>query len=61
MLNQKEMRYRINQAREQGVGITNYGLLIAFALGILPRALLPFPEAKRVFDEIKEAGILPLE
>lgn len=61
MLNQKEMRYRINQAREQGVGITNYGLLIAFALGILPRALLPFPEAKRVFDEIKEAGILQIE
>jgi len=45
MLNRREMQYRIAQAREQGVFITNYGLLIAHVTGILPRALQPFPAA----------------
>lgn len=45
MLNRREMKYRIEKAREQGVYITNYGMLMAFAMGILPRALKPFPEA----------------
>lgn len=42
MLNRREMHYRIEKAREQGVCITNYGVLIASVLGILPRALQPF-------------------
>ena len=29
----------------QGVPITNYGLVIAYSLGILERALEPFPQA----------------
>ncbi|HHV65950.1 MAG TPA: [FeFe] hydrogenase H-cluster maturation GTPase HydF [Peptococcaceae bacterium] len=45
MLNRREMQYRIEKAREEGVFITNYGLLIAYAMGILPRALEPFPAA----------------
>lgn len=45
MLNQKEMQFRIEKAREQGVSITNYGVLIAYVMGILPRALKPFPAA----------------
>ena len=51
MLNRREMQYRIAQAREYGVPITNYGVLIAYIKGILGRALTPFPEAKRVFEE----------
>ncbi|MDR3645192.1 MAG: [FeFe] hydrogenase H-cluster maturation GTPase HydF, partial [Clostridia bacterium] len=45
MLNRREMQYRIAYAREHGVGITNYGMLIACVQGILPRALRPFPAA----------------
>lgn len=45
MLNRREMQYRVGRAREQGVPITNYGMLIAYVMGILPRALKPFPAA----------------
>jgi [FeFe] hydrogenase H-cluster maturation GTPase HydF len=45
MLNRREMRYRVELARELGVCITNYGVLIAHVTGILPRALRPFPKA----------------
>lgn len=42
MLNRRQMLSRINQAVEAGVPITNYGLFLAYANGILERALLPF-------------------
>ena len=42
MLNRKAMFYRINQAKEAGVPIVNYGVLIAYLHGILERALQPF-------------------
>ena len=51
MLNRREMKYRLEVAREQGVCITNYGVMIVYVLGILPRALKPFPEALRVLEE----------
>jgi hypothetical protein len=37
------MLNRIRECQRQGVPITNYGLVIAYALGILERALEPFP------------------
>ena len=37
----------------QGVPITNYGLVIAYALGILERALEPFPEALAAYSEAR--------
>lgn len=52
MLNRREMQYRIAQAEEQKIPITNYGVLIAYLHGILPRALRPFPDAKKAFEEI---------
>ncbi|HJW44816.1 MAG TPA: [FeFe] hydrogenase H-cluster maturation GTPase HydF [Geothrix sp.] len=45
MGNRREMLSRIHRSEAAGVPITNYGLAIAHALGILPRALRPFPEA----------------
>lgn len=51
MLNRKEMQYRIALAREHGVAITNYGMLIAYTMGILPRALKPFPAAMMALEE----------
>lgn len=47
--NRRQMLSRIEQARAQGVAITNYGLTIAHSLGILDRALSPFPYAREVY------------
>lgn len=44
MLNEKEMKYRLNHALEQNVPITNYGIAIAKMNGILERSLVPFDE-----------------
>ena len=48
MLNRREMLWRIAQAREAGVPLVNYGVLIAYLKGILPRGLAPFPAAARL-------------
>ncbi len=42
MLNRREVISRILRCREAGVPITNYGIAIAYSLGILDRALSPF-------------------
>jgi [FeFe] hydrogenase H-cluster maturation GTPase HydF len=47
--NRREMLSRIHRAREAGVPLTNYGLTIAYSLGIFERALGPFPEAREVY------------
>lgn len=39
MLNRREMRYRLERCREQGVPVTNYGVLIAYLNGILERVM----------------------
>lgn len=44
MLNEKEMSYRLNKAKESGIPIVNYGVAIAMMHGILERSLEPFPE-----------------
>ena len=43
MLGQREMKYRQRAAADQGVPITNYGILIAHLNGILARTIEPFP------------------
>ena len=48
MLNEREMKYRIACCQDQGVPITNYGLLIAQVTGILKRSLGPFPEMQKL-------------
>ncbi|SHI43173.1 iron-only hydrogenase maturation protein HydF [Tangfeifania diversioriginum] len=49
MWNRRAMLSRIMKARQAGVPITNYGLTIAFSLGIFERALQPFPAALDVY------------
>lgn len=44
MLNEREMKYRINFCKEQGVPITNYGIAISYMKGILERSIKIFPE-----------------
>ena len=43
MWNRREMLTRILRCRQAGVPITNYGMTIAYTLGIFERALAPFP------------------
>ena len=45
MLNEREMQTRARRAAEQGVPMTNYGILIAHITGILARSVELFPEA----------------
>lgn len=42
MTNRREVLSRILKANEQGVPITNYGVVISYCLGILPRAVKLF-------------------
>lgn len=48
MLNEREMKYRIACYQDQGVPITNYGILIAQVTGILKRSLGPFPKMQEL-------------
>ncbi len=45
MWNRREMLSRLLRCRQQGVPMTNYGVTIAYSLGIFERALGPFPAA----------------
>ena len=51
MINRKEMLHRIATSEQSGVPIVNYGVLIAYVLGILKRALAPFPEAVYLLND----------
>lgn len=53
MINRKEMLHRLMMAQQAGVPMVNYGVLIAYVLGILKRALEPFPQALEVLEEKK--------
>ena len=49
MWNRRTMLNRLLKCRQAGVPITNYGLVIAYSLGIFERALQPFPAALEAF------------
>jgi [FeFe] hydrogenase H-cluster maturation GTPase HydF len=49
MGNRRQMLSRLLRGRQEGVPVTNYGLTIAYSLGILERALEPFPAALEAF------------
>ncbi len=51
MGNRREMLSRLLRGRRAGVPVTNYGLTIACSLGILERALEPFPAALAAYRE----------
>lgn len=46
MVNDREMKYRMNLAQQQGTAFTNYGTALAYMQGILPRVIAPIPELK---------------
>ena len=51
-LPEREMRYRQQCCADQGIPITNYGILIAYLNGILHRTLEPFPDIGKPLKEI---------
>lgn len=51
MLNKAEMMHRINEIKEKGIPIVNYGVLISYVQGIFDRALDPFPLAKIAYEK----------
>ena len=56
MWNRREMLSRILKCRKAGVPITNYGLAIAYSLGIFERALGPFPAALDAYHQMRKAA-----
>jgi len=50
-LNEREVKYRMQCARDQGVPMTNYGILIAYIQGILKRSVDPFPDIALQMEE----------
>jgi [FeFe] hydrogenase H-cluster maturation GTPase HydF len=53
MWNRREMLTRQVRAAEAGVPICNYGLTIAYTLGIFDRALAPFPDAMETYRRLR--------
>ncbi len=51
MWNRREVLSRIIRCQQAGVPMTNYGLAIAYSLGIFARALRPFPGALEVYQQ----------
>ena len=54
MLNEREMKYRMKCAQDQGIPMTNYGITIAYIHGILRRSVEPFPEIAALLDGSRE-------
>jgi len=53
MWNRREMLSRMLRARQAGVPISNYGMTIAYSLGIFERALRPFPAALDTYHRLR--------
>jgi [FeFe] hydrogenase H-cluster maturation GTPase HydF len=53
MWNRREMLTRLVRAAQAGVPICNYGMTIAFTLGIFDRALAPFPDALETYRRLR--------
>lgn len=51
MLNEAEMKHRIQAANAAGVPMVNYGIAIAHMQGILRRSLAMFPDMLRALEE----------
>ena len=53
MWNRREVLTRIMHCREAGIPLTNYGMSIAYSLGIFERALGPFPAALEEYRRLR--------
>jgi [FeFe] hydrogenase H-cluster maturation GTPase HydF len=57
MLNRREVLTRIINTRRAGIPVTNYGLAIAYTLGIFERALQPFPAVYEFYQSLSEEDL----
>ena len=55
--NRREVLSRIERCRQVGVPVTNYGVSIAYSLGILDRALSPFPAALELYRSLRSRRV----
>lgn len=51
MLTRREMLNRLEEAKESGTAITNYGVAISLLQGVIRRTLAPFPSALQAFEQ----------
>ena len=51
MLPEREMKYRLACCADQGIPVTNYGILIAYLNGILRRTVEPFEGLAELLDQ----------
>lgn len=56
MLTRKTMQVRIKQAKLMDIPIVNYGVLISYMHGAIPRVLEPFEEALSIWDKVTMAA-----
>ena len=56
MWNRREMLSRILRCQQAGVPITNYGLTIAYSLGIFERALAAVPGGAGILSEREKSN-----
>lgn len=57
VITRRMMIERIRQAKSLGIPIVNYGVIISYLHGAIPRVLEPFPEAKMAWDEVNAQRI----
>ena len=55
-LTRREMLWRIGEARQAGVPVTNYGMAISVLQGVIDRTLSPFPAALEAYRRALEAS-----
>jgi [FeFe] hydrogenase H-cluster maturation GTPase HydF len=60
MWNRREMLARIARCKQANVPITNYGMTIAYSLGIFERALEPFPAAAEAYRALAQKRTMPV-
>lgn len=53
LLTHRAMQTRLNEAKLMNVPVVNYGVLISYMHGAVPRALLPFEEAISEWEKVK--------
>ena len=51
----RQALHELLRCRQAGVPICNYGMTIAYTLGIFYRALEPFPDALEVYRQLQSA------
>lgn len=53
MMTRHQMQVRLNEARLMEVPVVNYGVLISYMHGAVPRALMPFKDAMQRWSEVQ--------